>query len=631
MRELRLWVRRLYISLISIVILFAASYIFFPYYVVTLTKIDLGYFAFLFALLMPFVFIVYPATSKTSAKKIPWYDIIFAILSFVGFSWIGFNGYEARALGWTYVPPTHVSIITTMLFILSLEAGRRCGGIVFAIVILVFSLMPYYGPFLPAPFTTQSHPPLRIPANYLLDIYGVFGPATKALGKFVLGYLIFGCTLQFLGGGEYLIKVALTLVGSIRGATAKVSVVASCLFGMLSGSSLSNVVTTGAVTIPAMKRSGYPAHYAGAIEACASTGGYIMPPVMGAVAFVMAEITAIPYVQIALAAFIPASLYYLAIFIQSDFRAIKLGIKPLPKEERPKLNYSLLREGWDFYLAAGVLIFFIFGLQLVSRAPFVAVIPLIIGGFVKKRLTLKTVPDLIFNIGVLLVGMIGLFACLGLVTGSVLFTGFGLAVSSVMFQVGAGNILLLVLLGGFVAMILGMGITVTAVYILVAITLVPSLIQLGLNLMASHLFVLYFAGVAAFTPPVGTSALAAARLAGSGYMRTGFQAMRLGAVMFLVPFYFVHEPSLVLQGTILEAITSLATVTFAIFILSAGFERYMYGVGKISIPETLVAITSGLLIILPVGTNITLVGWGMAGVLIVYWMVKFLLRKQLEP
>lgn len=626
MRELKSVVKWLYIGFITIGILFSAAYIFFPYYTVTLVTIDLGYYAFLFALLMPLVFLVYPATKKAS-QKVPWYDILLALLAFGGFVWIGVNGYEARRAGWTMIPPLYVSVIGAMLWALSLEAGRRTGGIAFAAVIFLFSLLPYYGRFLPAPFTTPEHPLLRIPANYLLDIYGVFGPATKALFKYVLGFLFFGSTLQFMGGGVYLIRVALTMVGAIRGATAKVSVVASGIFGMLSGSSLANVVTTGTITIPAMKESGYPSHYAAAMEACASTGGYIMPPVMGAVAFVMAEITAIPYVDIALAAFIPGFLYYLAIFIQSDFRAIKLGIKPVPKAERPKLSLRLLLEGWDYFLATAVLIYYIFGLRLVSQAPFMAMIPLLIGGFIKKKLTLKTVPDLIYSIGGLLVSMIGIFACLGLVTGSVLFTGFGLAVSAVMFRVGAGNILWLVLLGGFVAMILGMGVTVTAVYILVAITLCPALEQLGLNLMAVHLFVLYFAGVAAFTPPVGTSALAAARLAGAGYMKTGYQAMRLGAVMFLIPFYFVHEPALVLQGTALETVISLAIAIFAIIMFSAGFEQYMYGIGKITIPETLAAIASGLLIILPVGQEVTLVGWILAGALIVYWIIRFLSKR----
>lgn len=627
MRQLKPAFRWLYVGLMAVVLLLAIAYVFWGHRVVLVTRLDICFFAYAFALILPFVFILYPATKRASLKVIPWYDILLALLAFGSCLWVGLNALEASVEGWIITAPLHVALIGILVSGLLIEASRRTAGVVFALVVLLFTLLPYFSHYLPVPFTSPNFG-LLIPSSFLLYAQtAIFGMIPAILWKLIMGFLIFGFTLQFLGGGEYFIKLALSVMGGVRGATAKVSIFSSGIFGMLSGSSAGNVVTTGTITIPAMKKSGYPPYYAGAVEACASTGGMIMPPVMGAVAFVMAELTQIPYAQIAMAAFIPGVLYFLALFIQSDFQSVKLGIKPVPKEERVRFSFKLLLEGADYFAAGAVLLYFIFGPQLVSQAPFWALLPLLIGGVIKKKITLKSTTNLISGFGDMLLSMIGLFLCLGLIMGSVTLTGFGLAISNLMYSVGAGNILLLVLLGGLVSMILGMGITVTTVYILVAILLCPALIKLGINIMSAHLFVIYYAAVAAITPPVAPVALMAAKLAGAEYFRTGFQAMRLGMVMFLVPLYFVHEPALVLQGTALELLISLSTCIFAIVIFSAGFERYMYFVGKISWPESITAVISGFLIILPIGSELTIAGWILSAVLIAYWIIKFLVTK----
>lgn len=629
MRQLKPIAKRLYLGAVSIGICFFAAWVFFPQYVVKLAAVNLSFFAYMFAIFMPLVFLIYPATKKAPQEAIPWYDILLAILAFGGFIWAGFYALEAQYKAWPVAPSLLASLVGIIIWGLTIEAARRAGGLIFAGVVLIVSFLPYFAPFLPGSFEASQYPLLRTPAFYLFDHTAIFGLPVKALCRFVVGYLIFGCFLQFMGGGEYLIKMSLAAVGGIRGATAKVSIIASGLFGMLSGSAIANTVTTGTVTIPAMKKSGYPPYYAAAVEASASSGGAIMPPVMGTVAFIMAELTMIPYSRIALAAFIPGFLYFLALFIQSDFQSVKLGIKPLAKEQRPKFGFKLFLEGWVYFAAAAVLVYFIFGPQLASEAPYFALLPLFIGGVIQKKLTsMRDVYELISRVGALLVSMVGLFAALGLITGSFIGTGFGLAISAIMYRLGAGNVLLLILLAGFVAMILGMGIATPAVYILVSIFMCPALVKLGLNIMAVHLFVVYYATVQAITPPVCLTTIVAAKIAGEkGYFKTGFQAMRLGIVMFLVPLYFVHKPALLLQGTALETVICLATVIFAIIMLGAGFERYMYGVGKITIPEAIATIISGFLIILPLAPVYTRIGWVLAAVMIAYWLIKFLFKK----
>lgn len=625
-RKLKGIVKWIYLGASFAAIFLTIAFIFYPGFLFSVVKIDAAYYSYLFAVLMPFVFILHPATKKEAQGSIPWYDFLLALLAFCGFVWIGFNIKDARFYGWVIMAPLDAAIIGTILWLLSLEAGRRCGGTPFVIVTFFFSIIPLFGHILPLPFTTPHQPIERIPMAYFIGNYGVWGPAIRALARYIIGFLIFGSVLQFTGGGNYFIKIALSLVGRYRGATAKVCVVGSGLFGMLSGSSISNVVTTGTVTIPAMKRSGYTPKYAGAIEAVASTGGLIMPPVMGSVAFIMAELTSTPYVNIALAAFLPGFLYFLAVFLQSDMWAAKNGMVPVPKEDRPKLTLFLFLEGWNFIIAAVVLVYLIFVPQIITRAPYIATIVLLIGGIAKKNITIKNVTNLITTIINMLVMFVALFACLGLVTGSLWFTGLGLSVSSIMMRLGQENIILLCFIAGFLCMILGMGITPSAVYILAAVLFAPALVRLGLDLMSVHLFILYYSCVATFTPPVGITSLAASRLAGADYMETGFQAMRLGIVMYVVPFYFVDKPELILQGTLWNTLISLAIVTFCLIIISAGFERYMYGIGRITTLEAYAAIVGGFFIILPTKSLFTVIGWILSGILVVLWIIKFKLK-----
>jgi TRAP transporter 4TM/12TM fusion protein len=345
---------------------------------------------------------------------------------------------------------------------------------------------------------------------------------------------------------------------------------------------ISNVVTTGQITIPTMKRTGYPPYYAGAVEACASTGGALMPPVMGAVAFIMAEFLNVPYSTVMLAAVVPALLYYGALLLQADHYAAKNGLRGQPANEIPRLG-PVLRQGWHFLFSLVLLTYLLLVMKREALAPYIATGVLLLTTllFGQKRFGLAGLRDLTIDTTRNIINIVAILGGVGFIVGSLSYTGVGGAFARELLQFAGGNVYLLLVIGAFTSFILGMGMTSSACYIFLAVTLGPALVNGGLNPIASHLFILYWGLISFITPPVALAAIAAASIAGANAWQTGIWAMRLGLVNFVVPFLFALNPTLILIGSPIDIAHDVTTAFIAVWLLAAAAEGWLYGVGPI--------------------------------------------------
>jgi TRAP transporter 4TM/12TM fusion protein len=403
-----------------------------------------------------------------------------------------------------------------------------------------------------------------------------FGIPMRAFGGLVIGFIVFGAVLQRTGGGKFFNDLALALVGRYRGGAAKVAIFASGFMGSMSGSVISNVLTTGAVSIPAMKRTGFAPSYAAATEACASTGGVLMPPVMGATAFVMASFLSRPYADIAVAAAIPSILFYFGLFVQIDAYSAREGLKGMRREELPSFAFAL-KEGWVYLFVFGLLIFMMVSLRQETLAPFWATgLLLVINQFMKAhRFSLAGFGDMIVGVGRSLAELTAVLVGVGLIVGSFSATGLaGTLVNELIFLAG-NSVIMLLFMGALTAFVFGMGMTVTACYIFLAVVLAPALEQGGLNVLAVHLFILYWGTVSYITPPVALGAFAASTIAGANALRTGYEAMKLGGVKYLAPFLFVLNPALIGQAPALEVIGSCTAAFIGVWFIGAAMQGYL--------------------------------------------------------
>ena len=420
-----------------------------------------------------------------------------------------------------------------------------------------------------------------------------------------IGFIIMGVALVVTGGGTFFINLASAILGTFRGGPAKVSIVASGLFGSMSGSVTSNILATGSMTIPAMKRIGYPARYAGAIEACASTGGVLMPPIMGATAFLMASILGLPYIQIAMAAAIPSILFYFGLFMQIDAYAARVGMKGMSSEERPSILQTL-KEGWFYIAALALLVWLLLYLRKEAEAPFYATALLLLLANIRRdtRMTPDRIRDFIASVGRMMAELTSILAAVGLIIGSLSVTGMAVTFSSDLVRIAGGSTPALLVMGAITSLILGVGMTVTACYVFLAVVLAPALEMAGLNALAVHLFLMYWGMISFITPPVSVGAYAAASVAQSDPIRTGFEAMRLGAVIYFIPFFFVLNPVLVLQDlTLVSFSIAFLTAAAGIALIAGGLQGYMVGVGPLG--ERL----PGWLTRIPLVVGGVLIGW----------------------
>jgi len=392
------------------------------------------------------------------------------------------------------------------------------------------------------------------------------------------------------------------------------------------------VVTTGAVTIPTMKRLGYPGYYAGAIEACASKGGVLTPPVMGVTAFIMADFIGVSYAEVCIAASLPRSLYWISLFCQTDFYAAKTGLRGLPKEELPSL-WQTIKEGWFYVAALGILVYIIFFPRMEALAPYYATAALLVLANFRKetRLQWKTLIQMTEGTGKILTELMAILVGVGMIIGALSLTGTAHGLSGTLTRLGGDHMFLLLILGAITSFLLGIGLTISACYIFLAMLLAPTLVNIGIHEMSAHLFLVYWGSVSYITPPVALAAYAAASIAQSDPLKTAVQAVKLGFVSLLVPFFFVYDPALVGHGTILQILRAMSTAAFGIILLSAGFEGYVFFLKRISIPVRAIFMGAGFLVFHPSRTT-DLMGLGLvAAAVAVHFIVQSIGGKEAPP
>lgn len=509
-------------------------------------------------------------------NTVPWYDWALCLATAFCAGYFAVTADQSLVGGWEYAPPDTARWVSLAFYLLILEGTRRAGGPVLFAIVATFSIYPTFASHMPDPLSGFQQPFMDVIPYHMISSESSFGIPMRAFGGLVIGFILFGAVLQRTGGGKFFNDLALALVGRYRGGAAKVAIFASGFMGSMSGSVISNVLTTGAVSIPAMKRTGFSARYAAATEACASTGGVLMPPIMGATAFVMASFLSRPYVEIALAAAIPSLLFYFGLFAQIDAYAARRGLKGLEPAEVPSLLVAV-KEGWVYLFVFALLIFMMVALRQETLAPFWATGLLLVINQVMKshRFTLRSFGGMIAGVGRALAELTAVLLGVGLIVGSFSATGLaGTLVNELIFMAGR-SVIMLLFMGALTAFVFGMGMTVTACYIFLAVVLAPALEQTGLNQLAVHLFILYWGMVSYITPPVALGAFAASALAGSSPMRTGYEAMRLGGVIYLAPFLFVLNPALVGQAPAWEVFGSMTAALIGVWFIAAAMQGYV--------------------------------------------------------
>ncbi|QFT59584.1 Sialic acid TRAP transporter permease protein SiaT [Sulfitobacter sp. THAF37] len=514
--------------------------------------------------------------------------------------------------GWEYAAPETAQYVSVVFFFLILEATRRAGGLILFLIVTLFAFYPTFAGHVPDPFSGFQSTFMQTVPYHIYSAESSFGIPMKAFGGVVIGFILFGAVLQRTGGGQFFNDLALGMVGGYRGGAAKVSIFASGFMGSMSGSVISNVLTTGAVSIPAMRRTGFSAKTAAATEACASTGGVLMPPIMGATAFVMASFLSRPYVEIALAAAIPSILYYWSLFAQIDAYSAKRGLRGLPKPDLPRLK-EVMKEGWPYIFVFALLLYMMIVLRQESSAPFYATALLLVVNQFRARFRLngQRLGNMIVGVGMGLAELTAILLGVGLIVGSFSATGLaGTLVNELVFLAG-DNTLVLLLMGALTAFVFGMGMTVTACYIFLAVVLAPALEAGGLNQLAVHLFILYWGMVSYITPPVALGAFAASTMAGSKAIATGFEAMRLGGVIYIAPFFFVLNPALIGQAPAWEVAVALTCALIGVGLISAALQGYVSLIGPVKgtfeLPLRVLLFIGGVLIAKP---HTDLLNWG---------------------
>ena len=527
------------------------------------------------ALVLPVAYLRLPA-SKGAEGPLPWYDAIAAVVGFAAPAYVAVE-YPRLANEIAY-QPLDALIISIVLLGLIVEGVRRAAGPVLVVILLVFFAYAMWGHYLPGRLVGRLIDTQELIIGLALDPQALLGTPMKIGTTVVISFLFLGQMLFQSGGSKFFTGLAMAAMGNYRGGSAKIAVAASSLFGAISGSAVSNVVSTGVITIPLMRDSGYSAESAGAIEAVASTGGQLMPPLMGASAFVMAEFLEIAYAEVVLAALIPALLYYLALFVLVDLEAAKTGIAKIPRDKLPRAG-PVLRAGWFFPLPFGVLIYALFGAnQLPETSALYAVITLflcvLVFGYDGKRAGLSMIWRALRETGISCIELLLIVAVAGLMIGLLNTSGLGFALTYLLVDIAGGNLAVLLVLAAFICIILGMGMPTLGVYVLVAALVAPSLVEVGVDLMAAHLFVLYFGMMSMITPPVAIAAFAAASLTRADPMKTGFAAVRFGWLAYVIPFMFVLSPSLLMQGTVGDVLIATATASIGVWLISVGLIGY---------------------------------------------------------
>lgn len=534
-----------------------------------------SYYAFILALSLAVVFLTV-RINRAEARRVPWYDIALSLISLVVLFYISANFLHLREFG--LAESTNLAIgLGAVVMVLIIDGLRRSAGYVMLIVAGVFIVYAPLGHLIPGPLVGTKVQMWQLAINMGFNPNALFGIPLQVGTTIVIMFILFGQLLMKAGGGQFFTDLAMATVGRRRGGAAKVSVVASALFGTVSGTAVSNVVTTGIITIPLMQRAGYKATHAGAIEAIASTGGQFMPPIMGAAAFLMAEMLEIPYAEIVIAAIVPSLLYYFAVFIQVDLIAARDDIQFVDLEV--SRTRDVLRDGWHFIIPFAVLIYTLFELNLPpERAAIYASASLVIAFFKPYRgekLELSHLFDVFCDTGRVVIELLMITATAGFVIGILNLTGLGFALTIALTGLAGESLIVLLLISAVICIVLGMGMPTLAIYVLLGALIAPAIVEAGVDPIPAHLFILYFGMMSMITPPIALAAFAAATLTKADPMATGFVAMKFGWTAYFVPFLMVYSPTLILFGDPTDIVINVTTAIAGTYFTSLGVVGYI--------------------------------------------------------
>ncbi len=568
-------------------------------------------------------FLLNPARKGDKRGRLPWYDSLLIMGGLTGSIYIIVNAREIEAMAPLLASPME-TVLGFISIVVLLEAVRRLLGWPMIIISLIFILYSKISYLLPGILGAYEQTWPRIMAEAYLSPSGIFGGLTSLASGMIVAFIAFGVFFIKVGGGQIFLDLALALTGHIRGGPAKAAIIGSAMFGTLSGSPAANVAVTGTITIPLMKKTGFSSVFAGAVETVASTGGCIVPPVMGAVAFVMADMLRVNYATIAMAAILPAVLYFTALFVQTHLRAVKDGLKGIPRSELPSF-WATVKGGWEFAIPLGTLIYLLFVLRYPPAVcASYAIVALIVVSLFRKRTRLSVngfIECLAESFRSMLM-VAPVIAAAGIILATLSQTGLGPKLATSLVTALGHNRELLVLASGLACYVSGMGVSIIVTYVLLAVLVAPALVEVGIPLMASHFFIFYMGLTMFITPPSAPTAFVASAISGASPYRTGFQSMRLGIVTFLVPFILIYNPALILLGTPAEIIQAAVTAVIGVFAISIGIEGYLFT--PANWPQRIIALVAGLALMWPVLVwRANTIGIGLLALLILWqWLSK---------
>lgn len=566
------------------------------------------------AMMLAMTFIMYPMCSKSDHAKPSILDWVFVLLSLAAPIYMAsdYLGIVERAGN----PNNTDMYMATLLVVLVLEASRRVSGNTLSILSIIFIIYGLFGRSMPSMFMHRGYDWASLSNHFFANTEGIYGTSVDVAASYIFLFILFGCVMQKCGMGQFFNDIALALAGHTKGGPAKVSVIASGFLGSINGSAVANVVTTGAFTIPLMKKTGYSKEFAGAVESAASVGGQLLPPIMGAAAFIMAEMLSVKYSQIIVWAAIPALLYYLGIIIQVQLRASKDGLVGLPKDQLPKAGDVMRKQG-HLLLPVIFLLYMLFfsGTTVIYSAVLTIVVTVVVSMLRKEtRMTFNDFIDALALGAKQTVSVAIACACVGIIIGVSSKTGFGLTMANTIISLGDTSILFTLVFTMITCMILGMGLPSIPAYIITASIAAPALSKLGISPGAAHMFSFYYAMFANLTPPVALASFAAAGLSGGDPMKTGIASVKLAIAGFIVPFMFVYSPQLMLiNTTLLQGLWVTATACVGVFMIAVAVEGYFQAPVAMWLRA---AITIGALGLMNPGIETDVVGIGLLAVLI---------------
>ncbi len=567
----------------------------------------------IYGICLALMYLRYPARRDAVKTSVPWYDACCAAASLAACGYVALQFPRLTGLAGSVTGETLVLSIT--LFVLTIEGVRRTIGYSLVIIVLAIAAYVLAGHLFSGQLQTHEVEWTSLLVYLGLDNNGLLGLVLQITVIVVIPFVLMGQLLMRSHGSGFFNDIALALMGRRRGGAAKIAVVGSSLFGMISGIAAANAVAVGVVTIPLMKKSGMPARLAAAVEACASNGGQLMPPVMGAVAFVMADFLQLPYKEVAIAAILPSVLYYAALFMQSDLEAARYGFGKVEEDQIPRV-LPVLVAGWIFIapFVALVATLFVLNSEPELAAMYAAAIIVVLGfafGYAGRRMKMKDIWESIVETGVGVCEIIVISAAAGFIMGLFQVSGLAFTFAAYLVDLGGENLLLLLALAAVVSIILGMGLPTLGVYVMLAILVAPALVKVGILPLAAHMFILYFGMMSLITPPVAPAAYVAAAIAGAPSMATGWTAMRFGWVAYIVPFLFVYAPAILMKGSVTDIVVVTATSLAGIWLICAAMTGY--AVRVISVPMRVAFFAAGVMLMLPHQVSETVLWLNIAG------------------